>query len=101
MSNGFLRTLIVAAPMTALLLAGCGVKNLPRAPGTDNAPAGFAEPERGGDTDIIGGSRDDDALLGPRIATSGTDDDDQIGAAEVSRTPGAADRSFFLDPLLN
>ncbi|MER0238520.1 hypothetical protein [Fulvimarina sp. MAC8] len=100
MSNGFIRTLIVAAPMTALLLAGCGVKNLPQAPGTDGAPAGFVQPERGGDTDILGGNREVDVLSGPRIATSGMDDDDQIGAAEVSRTPGAGE-NFFLDPLLN
>ncbi|MEN3793093.1 hypothetical protein [Fulvimarina sp. MAC3] len=100
MSNGFLRTLIVTAPMTALLLAGCGVKNLPRAPGTDRAPVGFVEPEQGGGADLIGSGSEVDLLAGPRIASVGIDEEDRIKAAEVSRTPGAP-KGFFLDPLLN
>ena len=61
---------------------------------------GFVEPERGGNSDIIGAKPRVDALAGPRITSTGGNEDDRIGAAEVARTPGASE-SFFLDPLLN
>lgn len=97
------RTLIASAPIFALLLSACGVKNLPRAQGADSPPAAVVEPQRADDADILGLDDADvvDPLSGPRITATGQDDDDQVTAAEVSRTRGATNKSFILDPLLN
>ena len=102
MSNGFCRALTLCAPLVALALTACGVKNLPQAPEGNATQGVVLEPERAGNGVLIGGSaKTVDPTRGPRISSVGSSYDDQVTAAEVSRVPGATRKSFFLDPLLN
>ncbi|MDY8108904.1 hypothetical protein U0C82_07070 [Fulvimarina sp. 2208YS6-2-32] len=103
MSNGFRRASILCAPLVALSLTACGVKNLPQAPGGEGVPGAAVEPQRGGGLQILGAGGDaSDPTRAPQIAVGGSDyGDDRITTAEVTRIPGARRKTFFLDPLLN
>ena len=76
--------------LTALAaLTGCGVKNLPQAPGSDRPPVAVVETEASGAT-----------LLSGSTPVATVSSENAVSPAEVQRNPNAPS-GFILDPLLN
>lgn len=81
------------------VLGGCGVKNLPVAPDTNEVPSVVTEQTRGGTTNVLGSGETGTAVRAARI--SDVQNDNMVSAAEVTRNKDASGKRFFLDPLLN
>lgn len=97
------RSSLAAKPVLILaalsVLGGCGVKNLPVAPDTNEVPAVVAEQTQGGTTKVLGSGETGTAVRAARI--SDVQNDNMVSAAEVTRNKDASGKRFFLDPLLN
>ena len=83
-----------------MLLAGCGVKNLPQAPNSDGPPTAVVEPQQGANPEFLGASSSQTRFT-PVTRITAVDSDETVSAAEVSRRPNAPTKPFFLDTLLN
>ena len=85
--------------LTALAaLAGCGVKNLPQAPGSDKPPVAVVDTEASGATFLSGSASTTPTIGSTPVATVSSEN--AVSPAEVQRNPNASN-GFVLDPLLN
>ncbi|MDX1729741.1 MAG: hypothetical protein R3184_01255 [Aurantimonas coralicida] len=95
-SRTYLPLLLVTA---AAMLAGCGIKNNPVAPSSQETGASAGADAVAANNASSGFGTAGSASGALRV--SRIQDDTAIGPAEVSRNKGATSSGFILDPLLN